>query len=220
MRWVKPSMTTVSPSWTKRETASRIDMTLDDTNPSFHDRFLSHDRADRHAAAEPLGREQHIRLDPLMLARPHFAGPSYAALYLVAHEQDAVAVAQLPQRLQIAGRRHHVAALALDRLHEHRGDALRVQPLGEQVVLDRRHTPHGARGLGVAEVAVVAIAVGHVVHLGEERREAGPLARLTGREAQPPVRAAVERARERDDGGASRRVPRELDRAFDRFGSR
>src|SRR6266550_3234537 len=108
---------------------------------------------------------QHTRLDPLMLARPHFAGPSYAALYLVAHEQDAVAVAQLPQSLQIAGRRHHVAALALDRLHEHRRDALRVQPLGEQVVLDRRHTPHGARGLGVAEVAVVAIAVGHVVHL-------------------------------------------------------
>src|SRR5256885_2221863 len=80
--------------------------------------------------------------------------------------------------------------------------------------------PHGARGLGVAEVAVVAIAVGHVVHLGEERREAGALDRLAGREAQPPVRAAVERARERDDGGASRRVPRELDRAFDRFGSR
>src|SRR2546426_7318130 len=57
-------------------------------------------------------------------------------------------------------------------------------------------------------------------HLGEERREAGALDRLAGREAQPPVRAAVERARERDDGGASRRVPRELDRAFDRFGSR
>jgi len=31
MRWVKPSMTTVSPSRTKRETASRIGMTLDDT---------------------------------------------------------------------------------------------------------------------------------------------------------------------------------------------
>src|SRR3989454_3760421 len=38
-------------------------------------------------------------------------------------------------------------------------------------------------------------------HLGEERREAGALDRLAGREAQPPVRAAVERARERDDGG-------------------
>src|SRR2546429_7158896 len=71
------------------------------TRLPFHDRFLGHDRADRHAAAEPLGREQHIRLDPLMLARPHFAGPSYAALYLVAHEQDAVAVSPHPQSLQI-----------------------------------------------------------------------------------------------------------------------
>src|SRR3989449_8315625 len=66
----------------------------------LHDRFLGDDRADRHAAAEPLGREQHIRLDPLMLARPHFAGPSYAALYLVAHEQDAVAGAPLPHSPQ------------------------------------------------------------------------------------------------------------------------
>src|SRR5207244_1129506 len=125
-----------------------------------------------------------------------------------------------PDSPQRPGRRHDVAALALDRLHEHRGDALRVQPLGEQVVLDGRYAPHGARGLGVAEVAVVAIAVGHVVHLGEERREAGALDRLAGREAQPPVRAAVERTRERDNGGASRRVPREFDRAFDRLGSR
>src|SRR5439155_4064982 len=66
--------------------------------------------------------------------------------------------------------------------------SLRIQPFGEQVVLDGRHTPHGARGLGAAEVAVVPVTVGHVVHLGEERREAGALDRLAGREAQPPVR--------------------------------
>src|SRR2546422_4503589 len=61
--------------------------------------LLGHDRADRHAAAEPLGREQHIRLDPLMLARPHFAGPSDAALYLVAHEQDEIGRASCRERV-------------------------------------------------------------------------------------------------------------------------
>src|SRR5438128_3530895 len=146
----------------------------------LHDRFFGDDRADRHAAAEPLRREQHVGLDPLVLARPHLAGPPHAALHLVAHQQDAVAVAQLAQRLQVARRRHHVPALALDRLHEDRGHALRVEPLGEQVVLDGRHVPHRARGLSTTEIAVVAIAVWDVIDLGKERREAGTLDRLAG----------------------------------------
>src|ERR1043166_4264350 len=100
-----------------------------------------------------LGAEQDVGLDPLVLRRPHLAGASHAALHLVAHQQDAVAVAQLAQRLHIAGRRHDVAAFPLDRLHENRGRALRVEPLGEQVVLDGRHAAHRTGGLAAAEVA-------------------------------------------------------------------
>ena len=141
----------------------------------FHDRFFGDDRTDRHAAAQALGAEQDIGLDPLVLRRPHLPGASHAALHLVTHQQDAVAVAQLPQRLQVPGRRHDVATLALDRLHENGGGALRVEPLGEQVVLDGRHAAHGAGGLAAAEVAAVAVAVGDVIHLGQERREPGAL---------------------------------------------
>src|SRR5207302_11336196 len=103
---------------------------------------------------------------------------SHTALDLVAHQQDAVPVAQLAQRLHVAGRRHDVAALPLDRLHENGGRALRVEPLGEQVVLDGRHAAHRTGGLTAAEVAAVAVAVGDVIHLGQKGREPGALYRL------------------------------------------
>src|SRR4029077_5026078 len=134
----------------------------------FHDRFAGDDRADRHAAAEPLGREQDVGLDLFVLARPHFARTPDTALDLVTYEQDAVAIAQLTQRLEVTGRGHDVATLPLDRLHEHRGDARGIEPPGEQVVLDRRHASHGARGFRVAEVAPVAVPIGDVIDLGEK----------------------------------------------------
>src|SRR5213076_1447238 len=48
----------------------------------------------------------------------------------------------------------------------------------------------------------------------------GALNRLAGREAQPPVRPAVERPREGDNRRTPRGMPRQLDGAFDGFGSR
>src|SRR6266581_3722181 len=81
----------------------------------LHGRLLRDDRADRHAAAEALRREQDVGLDPLVLAGEHASGPPDAALDLVAHEQDAVAVAQLAQCREVPGRWHDIAALTLDR---------------------------------------------------------------------------------------------------------
>src|SRR5260370_37887133 len=105
----------------------------------LHDRFPGDDRADRHAAAQALRAEQDVRLDSLVLARPHLPGAPDAALHLVAHEQDPVAVAELAQALQGAGRRGDVAALALDLLDEDSGHAFGVQPPYAPRVLDRAY---------------------------------------------------------------------------------
>src|SRR2546425_10079316 len=110
--------------------------------------------------------------------------------HLVAHQQDAVAVAQLPQGPEIAGRRDDVAALALHRLHEHGGHALRVEPAREEIVLDARDAPHRARRFAATEVAAVAVAVRHVIDLGDERRKPRALHRLAGGERHGAVGAA------------------------------
>src|SRR2546425_1179480 len=55
------------------------------------------------------------------------------------------------------------------------------------------------------------------MHFGQERREAEPLDRLAGGEAQAAIRASVERAEESDDRGPAGRMAREFDRAFDGF---
>src|SRR5437867_9412507 len=131
----------------------------------FHDRLFRDDRADGHAAAEALRREQNVGLDALVLAGEHASGPADAALDLVAHEQDAVAVAQLAQCLEVSGRWHDIAALTLDRLDEDGRHAPGIESFGEQIALAGRDAPHRAGGLAATEVAAIAIAVGNVVHL-------------------------------------------------------
>src|SRR5206468_1160867 len=108
-------------------------------------------------AAQALGREQDVRLDAFVFARPHLARAADAALDLVADEQDAVAVADRAQVLEVAGRRHDVAALALDGLHENGGDAVRRHFLGEQFFLDPRRTACGAGRLAAAILTAIAI---------------------------------------------------------------
>src|SRR5207247_7806239 len=135
-------------------------------------RLLRDERADRHAAAEALRREPNVGLDALVLAGEHASGPPDAALDLVAHEQDAVAVAQLAQCLEVSGRWHDIAALTLDRLDEDGRRVPGIEPFGEQIVLDGRDAPHRAGGLAAAAVAAIAIAVGHVVSVREDGREA------------------------------------------------
>ena len=65
--------------------------------PPLHHLIARDDRADRHPRAQPLRREQHVGLHALVLAREHLPCASNAALHLVDHEQDAVAIAELAQ---------------------------------------------------------------------------------------------------------------------------
>ena len=94
------------------------------------------DAGERQAAGEALADAHDVGLDAVVLARPHRAGAPDAGLHLVDDEQDAVRVAQRAQVGQPAGRRHDVAALALDRLDEDRRHVGRVGELLEQHLLD------------------------------------------------------------------------------------
>ena len=98
------------------------------------------------------------------------------------HQQDPVPVAERAQVAQEAGRRHDVAALALDRLDEDGGDVVRVELPREEVLLDATSMqPRVHCRLVGAELAAVAIGVRDVVHVGQQRPEAGVLARLAAR---------------------------------------
>src|SRR5207302_22927 len=118
------------------------------------------------------------------------------ALHLVADQQDAVPVAQLPQRGQVARRRNHVAPFALNRLYEDRRDALGIDLLGEQLVLDDAHAAHRTRRLAPTVVAAIPVAVWDVVYLRQERGEPGAVDHLARGEAQTAVAAPVERGHE------------------------
>ena len=71
---------------------------------------------------DALGDEQDVGLDAPVLDRPHLPGAAGARLDLVGDEQDAVLGAQLAQALEEAVLGDDVAALALDRLDDDRGD--------------------------------------------------------------------------------------------------
>ena len=76
--------------------------------------------------ARPLPDEDHVGLDALVLDGPHAAGAPDAALHLVGDEHDAVRGAEVAQLAEPARGRDDVAALALDRLDDDRGDVARV----------------------------------------------------------------------------------------------
>ena len=71
-----------------------------------------------------------------MLDRPHLAGPPGAGLDLVGDEQDAVLVADPAQALEEAVLGDDVAALALDRLDDDRGDLVGRRQLVEQDLVE------------------------------------------------------------------------------------
>ena len=106
---------------------------------------------------------------------------------------------------------HDVAALALDRLDEDRGDVARVGQLREQHLLD-------VRGAG-QRVGVVRIGVRRVEGAGRDDAEPGPLAGLARRQRQAAERAAVERPEEGDHVRPAGVVAGELERGLDRLGA-
>ena len=95
-----------------------------------------HADAQRHAAGNALGHADHVRLHAGVLDGPPLARAARAALHLVHHQQNAVAVADGAQLAQKVVRRHHVAAFALDRLDEDRRHFFRRQNGLEQLLFD------------------------------------------------------------------------------------
>src|SRR5262249_28597273 len=78
--------------------------------------------SERQPARDTLARDQDVRLDALVLDRPRLAAATHAALDLVAHEEDPVAVTQVTQVPEPPLRRQYGAALPEPRLDDERGD--------------------------------------------------------------------------------------------------
>ena len=90
-----------------------------------------------------------VRQVVVAVAGEHVAQSSEGADHLVRDEQDAVAIADLPHLLEVAGRRREAAAGVLHRLEDDRGDGLGA--LLENDPLDVRRAELGqglALGLG------------------------------------------------------------------------
>ena len=147
-------------------------------------RALGHrDGADRDAAAQALGERHHVGRDAVVLVAPPAAGAAGAGLHLVEDQQHAGGVARLAQAAQVTVRRHHDAALGLDRLEDHRAGV----------------------GLGDRRARGVEVAVRHELDRLEQRAEALAVLGLAG-DRHRADRAAVEAADRGDDARARRLV--------------
>ena len=169
-----------------------------------HDLGAGDGRADRHAGADALGREQDVRLHVPVLDGPHLAGASRARLDLVGDEQDAVAVAQLAQVREEVVLGNDVAALALDGLDDDGRELVGGHQALEDALLD---------------LLDALVAERHVVDAGKERTEVGVVLRLRCGEADGAHRAAVEGTQERDHVRAAGVVPGQLEAGLDRLGA-
>src|SRR5262245_19644365 len=88
----------------------------------IHDVRLGDDGPERQPARNALRTTDDIRLDAGVFDREHLAGSSHTALHFVDDEQDAMFVAERPQFAQELWRGDVIAAFALDRLDEDRGN--------------------------------------------------------------------------------------------------
>ena len=138
--------------------------------PVLHELRPGDHRAERHAARDPLRGQQDVGLDAPVLDRPHLPGAAGARLDLVGDEQDPVPVADLAQALEEAVLGDDVAALALDRLDDDRGDLVGRDQLVEQDLVE--------------VLEVLDLAERRVVDAREQRREARVVLRLARGEAR------------------------------------
>ena len=125
-----------------------------------HDLRLAPERADRGAPADRLGPRRQVWAHAVALGRAA-VGDGAPALDLVVDENGAVAVAEVAQRLKVAGLRNDDADVHHDRLEDHRGDLPAV--LAEELVERARvvegdddrvvpHRPRDALGRGLGRV--------------------------------------------------------------------
>jgi len=156
-----------------------------------------------------------------VLDRPPLAGAPYARLHLVGDEQDAVPVAQLAQAREKVRRRYDVAAFALDRLDQDRGDLFGRQRPGKQNVLDIVHD--GVPGILARlhdEQRTVRVGERDMPHAGHRREKALLLREPAGGERQAAHRATMKAAQKADKALPPGRIACELDRRFDGFRAR
>ncbi len=154
--------------------------------------------------------------DALVLAGEPVAGAAEPGLDLVGDEQDAVGPAPLGDLGQEAGRRDDEAALALDRLDEHRG-GVRLADLGVHQGHELLERLVGA----VLRTGRPAERVGHrhPVDLAGERAEAVLVRHVLRRQRHRQVGASVVGVVEGDDRLPAGGVPGDLDRVLDRLGA-
>ena len=146
-----------------------------------------------------------------MLDPPQLAGTAHAGLHLVVDVEDAVLLAARLEPTNELGRHHRKPALALHRLQDHARHTFGVDGRLEHPV------ELGERILG-GDIPI-GIRRGRAIHLGGERPHAALVDELGG-QRQSQQRATVKAAVKRDHSVAIGRIPGDLDRVFDRFGSR
>ena len=135
-------------------------------------------RAERDVAGVDALRDgEDVRHDVPVLAREPLARAPEPGHHLVEDEDDAVPVADLADRLEVAVRRDDDAVRPRDRLQDHRGDVLRALVLED--LLEVRCAGADRARIGMADGAAVRVGVEHP----DDARDAGldrPAARIAG----------------------------------------
>ena len=142
-------------------------------------------------------------------------------LNLVKNQQDSVLVAQPAQIVEEPGRRNHIPAFTLNRLHHDGGHFLRRHRRLEQLPFQQVGADAIADAVrrAVALRAAIRIGIRHVDDARHERTEPAPLHRLAGRKRKRPHGPSVERAEKGNKPMALGVVARNLHRRFHGFGA-
>ena len=168
----------------------------------------------RVAAGQPLGGDQHVRLNVEMLVAPEPPGAPVAGLDFIGDQQDAVLVAALAQALHEALGGGVVAVFPLHRLDDH-GGGVRGRGLGHQHVVQLAQAE--VHGVVLAPAVAVAVREGAEADAGHQRLPAG--AHLGGGGGHRGRRqgAAVKAAGEGDDIGPAGRLAGQTQGGLHRF---